>query len=254
MLIEFKVNFKLSVILRFIVFRGWFEEFHDVIFGEQGTAQDAHDLHDWTSEVEVVLDDADETVCDDGNMNLYPHRIVAISPERLDSEMLLNPLEEQLDLPSVSVKEGDVLGREMEVVGVVSERPSKFGGIVNDAPDSAGILCAVSLLREDDGLVSKHIVRPLHKVLSVNDLIGGMLLLSYDEEGSGYGNPVQSGKVKVTSVKDIARERLVCEPVHGIDVMDVGVGDSVEHGNLRDDVHLRMDFDARLRASELRLT
>ena len=28
-------------------------------------------------------------------------------------------------------------------------------------------------------------------------------------------------------------------------------GNSVEHGNLRDNIHLRMDFDARLRASEL---
>ena len=34
--------------------------------------------------------------------------------------------------------------------------------------------------------------------------------------------------------------------------MHVGVGDSVEHGNLSDDIHLRVDFDARLRISELR--
>ena len=34
--------------------------------------------------------------------------------------------------------------------------------------------------------------------------------------------------------------------------MHVGIGDSVEHRNLRDDVHLCVNLDARLRASELR--
>ena len=58
--------------------------------------------------------------------------------------------------------------------------------------------------------------------------------------------------VKVASVKDIACQRLVCEPVHGIDIMHVGIGDSVKNWNLRDDVHLGVNLDTRLRSSELR--
>ena len=44
-------------------------------------------------------------------------------------------------------------------------------------------------------------------------------------------------------------DRRICEPVHSIDIKHIGIGDSVEHGNLRDDVHLGVDLDARLRAS-----
>ena len=91
MLIEFKANLKLPIIGFLPILRRG-EKLHDVILGEQGTAQDSHDLHDWPVQLEVVLDDSDETVCDDGNMNLNTHRIVALSPERLDPEVLLDPL------------------------------------------------------------------------------------------------------------------------------------------------------------------
>ena len=250
MLIVYKFKFKLPTIGAFLIFRRG-EKLHDVILGEQGTAQDTHDLHDGASKFEVVLNDSDETVCDDGNMDLYTHRIVALSPERLDLEVLLDPFEKQLDLPPVLVKECDVLGSKIEVVRVVSERAVQVRSIVDDTPDLARILLLVLLLREDNGLVAQDVVRSVKDVFTINNLIVRTLLLTNDKEGSGYGNLVKSGEVKVASVKDIACKRLVSEPVHSIDIMHVGVGDSVEHGYLRDDIHLSMDFDARLRTSEL---
>ena len=69
MLIEFEVNFKLPII-GFLPILGRGEKLHDVILGEQGTSLDSHDLHDGTSKLEVVLNDSNETVCDDGDMNL----------------------------------------------------------------------------------------------------------------------------------------------------------------------------------------
>ena len=67
MFIVYKFNFKLSIIGFVLVLRRG-EKLHDVILGEQGTAQDSHDLHDWTSKLDVVLNDSDETVCDDGSL------------------------------------------------------------------------------------------------------------------------------------------------------------------------------------------
>lgn len=250
MLIVYKFNFELTIIgILLILRRG--EEVHNVVFGKQGTTQDSHDLHDWTTKFEVVLNDSDETVCDDGNMNLNPHGIVTLSPERLDSEVLLDPFEEQLDLPSVFIKECDVLGGKVEVVRVISERAVKVWSIVDDTPDFARILLLVLLLREDNGLVAQNVVRSIKDVCTIDDLVIWSLLLTNDEEGSGYGNLIKSGEVKIASVKDIACQRLVCEPVHSVDIMHVGIGNPVEHGNLRDDIHLRMDFDARLRTPEL---
>ena len=101
MFIEYKLNFKLPIIgLLFIFKRG--EKIHDVIFGEQGTAHNLHDMYDGTSKLEVVLNDSDEKVCDDCNINLNAHSIVALSPERFNLKVLLESIEGQLDLPSVS--------------------------------------------------------------------------------------------------------------------------------------------------------
>ena len=93
MLIVYKFNFELSIIGVLLILRRD-EEFQNVILGEQGAAQNSHDLNDWATKLEVVLHDSDETVCDDGNMNLNAHCIVAFPPERLDLEVLLDPFEE----------------------------------------------------------------------------------------------------------------------------------------------------------------
>ena len=66
-MIEFEANLKLPVIGFLPILRRG-KKLHDVILGEQGTAQDMHDLHDGTSKFKVVLNDSDESVCDDGNM------------------------------------------------------------------------------------------------------------------------------------------------------------------------------------------
>jgi len=253
MLIVYKFNFELSIIGVLLILRRD-EEFQNVILGEQGAAQNSHDLNDWTTKLEVVLNDTDETVCDDGNMNLNAHCIVALTPERLDLEVLLNPFEEELDLPPVFIKESDVLGSKTEVVRVVSERAVKVWSIVDDTPNFSRILLLVLLLREDNCLVAQDVVRSVKDVFAINNLIVRTFFLTNDKEGSGYGNLVKSVKVKVASVKDIACQRLVRKPVHGVDIMHVGIGNPVEHGNLRDDIHLRMDLDARLRTSELRPT
>ena len=93
MLIEFKVNLKMSIIC-FVVFFRRNEKFLNVILGEQRTAQDSHDLHDGTTEFEVVLNNTDETVRDDGYMYLDTYSIFTCSPERLDFKVLLNPFKE----------------------------------------------------------------------------------------------------------------------------------------------------------------
>ena len=251
MLIVYKFNFKLPIIGFVLVLRRG-EKLHNVILGEKGAAQDSHDLHDGTSKLEVVLNDSNETVCDDGNMNLNAHRIVTLSPERFDLEVLLDPFEEQLDLPPVFVKESNLLGSKTEVVRVVSERAVQVRNVVDDTPDLAWILLFVLLLREDDGLVTQDIVLSVKNVFTIKDLILRALLLADDKEGSRHSNLVKSSKVKIASVKDIACQRFVCEPVHGVNIMQVGIGDSVEHRNLRNDVHLSVNFDTRLRTSKLR--
>lgn len=250
MLIIIEVKFKLPIIVFAILVR-WSKKLHDVILCEQRTAENSHDLYDRPSQLEIMLNDTNEAVCNDGNMNLNTYSIVALTPKRLNLEMLFNPFEEQLNLPSVFINEGDVLGCKIEVVCVVSKRAVQIRSIVDNASDFAGIFLLVAFLRKGNGLVTQYIVLSVKDILASNNLVAGAFLLTDDKEGSICINPIKSGKVKVASVKDIACQRLVSKPIHSIDIMHVCIGDSVEHWYLSDNVHLCVNSDARLSASKL---
>ena len=227
------------------------EQVLDAVHGERRLAKDTHDFEHWPANLEVVLDDGNEAVGDDGDMNLYAHCILRFSPESFDLEMLLDPFEEQFHLPPVFIKESDVFGCKMEVVRVVNEAPLKFRSIVDNPSDDSRVLLLVLLLGEADTLVFENIVSPIQNALSVDNLVCRLTLLPDNEECPEHVDAIEPCEVKVASVKYIARQRLVCEPVHRVDIMHLGCSDSVEHRNLSDDVNLGMNPDARLGSSEL---
>lgn len=84
MLIVYIFNFE-SAIIGLLLIQRLGEELHNVIFGKQGTVQNLYDLYDWTSKFEIVLNDSDMTVCDDGNMNLNTYGIAALPLERFNN-------------------------------------------------------------------------------------------------------------------------------------------------------------------------
>jgi len=250
MLIAIEVKIELSIILLVGFFFEGLEKVSDAVCGECGLAKNAHNLDDWPSDFEVTLDDCNETVGDNCNVYLYADGILGLAPKSLDLKVLLNPFEEEFDLPSVLVQECDVLGWKVEVVRIIRECPMKVFCIVDNAPDGNGIVLPVPLSRESDGLVSQDIVPPPKQVLSCLDDVVRLGLFTYDEECPRLLDGEESGEVKVASVKHIAGKALVCEPVHGIDIMQPCGSNPVEHGNLRDDIDLSVDLDARLSTSK----
>ena len=250
MLIKFEVNIELPII-RFFSFPEGLEQILDSVHSERRLAKDAHDFEDWPANFEVVLDDGNEAICDNGNVYLYPNGIFGFSPETFDLKMLLNPLEEQFHLPAIFVKQGDVLCTEEEVVRIVRKGTVQVGCVVDNPSDDARILLQILLLRETDALVFEHIVFAFKQALAIDNFVCRLSLLPDNEEGTTDMNLIESGEVKVASVKHIAGQGFVCEPIHGVDIMDLCVGNPVKHRNLRGDVNLGVDPDARLCASEL---
>ena len=154
------------------------QKFPDVVLDQQRAAQDAHDFDDGTSQLEVVFNDSDEAICDDGNMYLYTYGILRSSPKGLDAEVLLDPFEEQLNLPAILVQQGNVLGGKVEVVRIVCEGPMQLGSVINDAPERERVILLIPLSFESYRLVTKDVVRAFREVFPVLDVVIGMELLT----------------------------------------------------------------------------
>ena len=247
-----EVKMQLSfVIIPSLIFER-LQQVSDVVLDQQRAAQDAHDFDDGTSQLEVVFNDSDEAIGDDGNMYLYAYGILRSSPEGLDAEVLLDPFKEQLHLPAILVQHGNILCGKVEVVRVVCEGPMQLRSVINDAPEREGIILLVPLSRETDRLVTKDVVRAFREVIPFLDFIIGMKLLTYDEERPRLMDGEEPCEVKVASVKHIAGQWLIGKPVHSVDIVQSGGSDPVEYGNLCNDVNLCVNLDAGLGSSELR--
>ena len=250
MLIEIKVKIQLSVISFLNLHCHRFEQFVDVILDKQRMSKDAHDLHNWATNLMVMFDDTHEAICDDGHMYLNAYRILTFTPERLDLEVLFDPFEEQFNPPSVLIKECNFTCLEIEVIGVVSKGSTKIRSIVDNASEWNRIVSFVPLPSEANSLVAKNIIFSFKEVLAILNLVVRMELLSDNEECSSLFNGKKSGEVKVPTVKYIARKLLIINPIHRIDIMNASRGDSIEYRYLCNDVNLCMDSDARFGASE----
>jgi len=227
------------------------QELINGVLDQQGIAKDAHDLNNRSVQFEIVFNNSDETVRDDGDMYLYPDCIFRFSPKRFDTKMLLDPFEKQFNLPSIAVKDGNFFCFEVEVVGVVGEGPTKVRGIEYDAPERNRIVPTVSLACESNRLVSQNIVISFKHVFTFRDFIIRMKLLPYDEESSSLLNCVEPGEIKVSSIKHIAGVPFVYKPVHGLGVMHICMANSVEDRYFGGDINLSMNLNAGLCAPEL---
>ena len=251
MLIEFEVKIELPIIGIICLLKRE-EEALDAVRGEYRLAKDTHDLEHRSANLEVVFNNGNETVGDDGDMNLNSDSIFRLSPKPFDPEMLLDPFEKQLNLPPIFIKQGDFPGFEQEVVRVVDKAAVKLWSIVHNPSDDAWILLLVLLLGKAYALVFENIVSSVKHTLPVNNLECRFALLPNDEEGPGCVDAIESGEVKVASVKDIARQSLVCKPIHRVDIVNLCIGNPVEYGDFRSDVNLCVNPDARLGTPELR--
>lgn len=251
MLIEIKVKIQLPITGCLVIPVKRLEQFLDVVFNKEGTTKNTHDLKHWSIEFEVMFYDGEETICDDGNMYLDSYGIFRSSPKGFDPKVLLNPFEKQLNLPPVSIQECNVLCPEIEVVGIVRKSPVQIFSIIDDSSKLRGVVVLIAPASESDCLVAEYSVCSIKHVLSGNNLIVGLAFLHDDKEGSTLVYVKEPCKVKVASVKYVAGQRLIRKPFHGLEITDICIGDSVEHWYLRDNVNLRVDFNAGFGASKM---
>lgn len=140
-----------------------------------------------------------------GNMNLNSYKIFRGPPECFHLEMLLYPFKKELDLPTISVQQGNIFCFEIEVVCIIGERSFQFFGIIYDSTKIRWVVAFISFAGKSNRLITEYTIVSFEEIASINYLVGWFALFSDDEECTSLRDGEHSGEVKVASIKDITR-------------------------------------------------
>ena len=240
-----------SLIIRILDSFGAFEKVSDGGLVGQDSAQYSEDIERCSSKLTVVLDNCHEAVCDDCNIYLYSHSVLAGSPKGEHTKMLFYPPEEQFHLPSLLVEHCNILSLDRKVISKECERPLQFRSIVNYPPQFGWVLGLCQLASQSYGLIKQHIIIPIQQFISSHNFVLEMILRSDDKHRTDALYSIQSGKVIVAFVKDIERIRLVRYLIHCIHVMKFCFSNVNVGRNLSDHIKQGVHLDSALGFAEV---
>ena len=115
------------------------------------------------------------------NPDLRHHGVSAGAQECLDFQVLLNPLEEQLDLPALFVASGNGVRRETEVITQKDISPSGVRIPVNDATQPRQWFAARLGAGQLDALIADQTLRFVDRT-TLHDTVASIALLAADKE------------------------------------------------------------------------
>ena len=196
-------------------------------------------------QMQTFLSNCDQHVGADCDPDLRLDRVLVGAIKRLDAQVLLDPFEEQFDLPALSIQVRYQLRFECEVVGqerdafatvVLDDHASQCGGIVLAGIENCQY---TSLIAHDFGVGSVHGV-------GVAPLELGIGLGTGDEEGVGLMNDKQSLEIQVPAIEQVVSARLDVQQVQGVDLVSLAVADVNECGDGAAQVQKGVQFDSRL--------
>jgi len=241
-----------DIIIYFWSFLDWFfEQFSDRRSVNERASQDAEYIEHAPVETAVMFGDSNKAVSGYGTINLYPDCVFRVAPKGFDVQMLLDPFEKQLHLPTLFVKHCNIFCSDIERIGNVYKRAFEFLVVVHDSAKSARIFLLGLISGKFDSLIADNTVSTLDKVFSIKDLILKPAFLTDDKVRVDDVDFIQSGQIKVTSVENVVCIGFVRDIIHRLSIVNVGIGDIDVCRNLRNDIKKRMSLDSAFCAAEL---
>ena len=181
--------------------------------------------------MKLLFDNSDQHVSGDSAPDLRLHRVLAVADETLDAQMLLNPLEEQFDLPATLVKRADRCSRQRKVVGQEHQRLAGFRVFEADTPQLLWIILRDVVAVQGDALVADDSRTPVdrHRVhpVRIHAALG-----SGHEERSGLMQREQAGEIQIAAIHDAERSCFEGQHIQHVDLVCLAVRDMDEGGDV----------------------
>ncbi len=165
--------------------------------------------------------------------------------------MLLDPLEEQLNLPTRLVDVGDGQRREREVVGQKLQPLVRPGVEVTDPPQRVGIGLGRFDGSQYDGLIRAQ-ARGFVDGMRVAPLEQDVLLGSHDEERRAESEHEEAFEIDVGPIHDVERAGLRADLVEDVDVVHFASSNADERGNIAVQIQQRVHLHGGFLLAESR--
>lgn len=195
--------------------------------------------------MKFFLNNGDEHVGGHGAPDLRLDRVLAVAQKLLDTQVLLDPFEEQLDLPAAFVQSGNGQRRQARVVGQEDQSLLGLGIFEPDTTQVFGVVLGDVVSVQCNGLIADDAAGPVHlgrvHAPGVHVAFG-----AGDKERSCLMHLKQTSKVDVASVHYIKRPRLQDQDVQHIDLVHLAVADVNEGGNRAPEVQQCVQLDGCL--------
>ena len=202
-------------------------------------------------QLQSFAQEGDQHVRADGDPDLGFHGVVRGAIEGLDAQMLLHPLEEQLDLPSAAVELGDHDSGQGEIIGQKDQLLPGVGIDVADAPQGVGILLPGKRSAQDDRLVEANADRLVCRS-RIAAPAAEVALGPRDEKCAGPVDAVQAAEVQVAPVHNVEGARFEEQIVEDVDVVDLAWSNDDKGREVSPQVQQSMHLDGALRPAKLR--
>lgn len=197
-------------IFRYIAHRFWsFEEISDLGLVEKGHAEDTEHIKGASIKPEVMLNNGNKAIGCNRRVNLDSDRIFGYPPERLNLQMLLNPLKKQFHLPAVFIKQHNIFRADSKAVSKISEGSFVFHRVIADSTEQDRVFFPCLMPRKPYHLIVENVIRIFKKVLAFNDFILKLSSFPYYEVGSNEIDCKEPCKIKISPVKDVVGIRFV---------------------------------------------
>jgi len=219
------------------------------VFGEYIDADNLQNAAHVLLDSQGLIENGDHQVCADCDPDLRLHGVFAQPEERLHAKVLLDPLEEELDLPGGFVDPRNDQRIDLEVVGYEDQQLSRFR--VPEAHPPQVVREVLLGLRsvEADGLVGSQSGGLVHRA-RLADVVAHVGLGSGDEEGPGGMDACQPKVIDVSTIQYVEGSGFEGDPIQGVDVVNLPLRDRDEHGDRAAQVDHGVELDRGLALSK----
>src|SRR5271169_2546935 len=186
-------------------------------FLEKADAENLQDFAHAAFDLQFFLDDGHEHVHADGDPNLRLDGVVGGSVERLDPQVLFDPLEEQFYLPAAAVELGDGQGRQGEVVGQEDEMLVDIGRMIAHPAKRVGVESRTLGAAQYNRAVAAQAGGFVHWTIAASRVIH-VAFGTRHKESQALSEGVQTGKVDVPAVHEVEGAGLYRQEVQRPDV------------------------------------